>query len=173
MYGADTAHRFARRGANVARTRLGGWCCHRRQDDVPLPISRFFRHARQSCRRTGTLLRHHTPLFGRFLGETPIGTGSLAGLSTLAVVAAFSDRNGGLYRALMGQCGRQDDRPACSLMSMPSGRFLSMVRIRSVGPAALPCPALIDAVLPFVPGVVIGNLDHEMKLVPGRAGPGR
>jgi 2-keto-3-deoxygluconate permease len=42
-------------------------------------------------------------ILGHFLGETPIGAGPLAGLSTLAVVAAFNDTNGGLDVALMGR----------------------------------------------------------------------
>jgi 2-keto-3-deoxygluconate permease len=42
-------------------------------------------------------------VLGRLLGEAPISAGMFAGLSTLAVVAAMNDTNGGLYMALMGQ----------------------------------------------------------------------
>ena len=44
-------------------------------------------------------------ILGHFLGETPITSGWFAGLSTLAIVAAINDTNGGLYMALMGQYG--------------------------------------------------------------------
>ena len=42
-------------------------------------------------------------IFGRMLGEAPITSGVFAGISTLAIVAAMNDTNGGLYMALMGQ----------------------------------------------------------------------
>ncbi|MCX7321106.1 MAG: 2-keto-3-deoxygluconate permease, partial [Hyphomicrobiales bacterium] len=48
-------------------------------------------------------------IFGRFLGEAPITAGIFAGVSTLAIVAAMNDTNGGLYMALMGQYGRPRD----------------------------------------------------------------
>jgi 2-keto-3-deoxygluconate permease len=48
-------------------------------------------------------------VLGRFLGEQPISSGFFAGLSVLAVVAAFNDTNGGLYMALMGQFGKPRD----------------------------------------------------------------
>src|SRR5882757_8741345 len=36
-------------------------------------------------------------VLGRLLGENPVASGFFAGLSTLAVVAAINDSNGGLY----------------------------------------------------------------------------
>ena len=48
-------------------------------------------------------------IFGRVLGEAPVSSGMFAGLSTLAVVAAMNDTNGGLYMALMGRYGRPED----------------------------------------------------------------
>src|SRR3954449_1708703 len=44
-------------------------------------------------------------VFGRILGEAPVSAGLFAGISTLAIVAAMNDTNGGLYMALMGQYG--------------------------------------------------------------------
>ena len=48
-------------------------------------------------------------VFGRLLGEAPITAGVFAGISTLAIVAAMNDTNGGLYMALMGQYGHPRD----------------------------------------------------------------
>ena len=48
-------------------------------------------------------------VLGHFLGEQPVGAGVFVGLSTLAVVAAMNDTNGGLYMALMGQYGKPAD----------------------------------------------------------------
>lgn len=110
-------------------------------------------------------------ILGHFLAETPIGAGPLAGISTLAVVAAFNDTNGGLYMALMGQYGRPGDVGAYSIMSIESGPFLTMVTLGSVGLSAFPWPALLGAILPLALGVAIGNLDREMKAFLGRAVP--
>ncbi len=52
----------------------------------------------------------------------PISSGLFAGLSTLAVVAAMNDTNGGLYMALMGQYGRSEDVGAYTIMSLESDR---------------------------------------------------
>lgn len=113
-----------------------------------------------------------TGLFlGRLLGEAPIGAGPLAGLSTLAVVAAFNDTNGGLYMALMGQYGRPGDVGAYSIMSIESGPFLTMATLGAVGLSAFPWQALVGAILPLALGVVIGNIDREMKDFLGRAVP--
>jgi 2-keto-3-deoxygluconate permease len=57
---------------------------------------------------------------GHFLGEAPIESGILAGLSTLALVAALNDTNGGLYISLMGQFGRKRDAGAYSILSLES-----------------------------------------------------
>ena len=40
-------------------------------------------------------------ILGHFWGADPVRTGWFAGVSTLAVVAAINDTNGGLYMALM------------------------------------------------------------------------
>ena len=66
---------------------------------------------------------------GRYLGEAPVSAGFFAGISTLAVVAAMNDTNGGLYMALMGQYGRPVDVGAYSVMSLESGPFLTMLTL--------------------------------------------
>src|SRR5678816_3362957 len=40
-------------------------------------------------------------VFGRLLGEAPVSAGMFAGISTLAIVAAMNDTNGGLYLSLI------------------------------------------------------------------------
>src|SRR6266852_3660489 len=76
-------------------------------------------------------------LLGRLLGEAPVPNGVLAGISTLAVVAAMNDTNGGLYMALMGQFGKPRDVAAYSIMSIESGPFLTMVTLGVAGLSAL------------------------------------
>jgi 2-keto-3-deoxygluconate permease len=102
-------------------------------------------------------------VLGRLWGETPVEGGILAGLSTLAVVAAMNDTNGGLYMALMGQFGAPRDVAAYSIMSIESGPFLTMVTLGVAGLSAFPWQALVGAVLPLVVGMLLGNFDQKMR----------
>jgi len=102
-------------------------------------------------------------ILGHFLGEQPISHGFFAGLSTLAIIAAFSDTNGGLYMALMGQFGKPKDVAAYSILTIESGPFLTMVLLGAAGLSAFPWQALVGALLPLLLGVLLGNLDPNMR----------
>jgi 2-keto-3-deoxygluconate permease len=100
---------------------------------------------------------------GRLMGEAPVSGGAFAGLSTLAVVAALNDTNGGLYMSLMAQFGRKRDVGAYSVMSLESGPFLTMVTLGVAGLSAFPWQTLVGAILPLVVGMLLGNLDPDMR----------
>ncbi|MER7395264.1 2-keto-3-deoxygluconate permease [Streptomyces sp. NPDC000151] len=109
---------------------------------------------------------------GHLLGEDTVSGGLLGGLSTLAIVAALNDTNGGIYVSLMGQYGNKRDAGAYSLMSVESGPFLTMVTLGVVGLSAFPWQALLGAIIPLILGFVLGNLDKNLRaflapLVPG------
>jgi 2-keto-3-deoxygluconate permease len=110
-------------------------------------------------------------VFGRVLGEAPVAAGMFAGLSTLAVVASMNDTNGGLYMALMGQYGRPRDVGAYTIMSLESGPFLTMVTLGIAGLSAFPWQTLVGAILPLAVGMLIGNLDREMRAFLSKAIP--
>jgi 2-keto-3-deoxygluconate permease len=110
-------------------------------------------------------------ILGRLLGEVPVGAGAFAGLSTLAVVAAMNDTNGGLYMALTGQFGRAEEVAACSIMSIESGPFLTMVTLGAAGLSSFPWQTLLGAVLPLLVGMLLGNLDPEMRAFLSKAVP--
>jgi 2-keto-3-deoxygluconate permease len=108
---------------------------------------------------------------GHFLHEAPVDGGVFAGLSTLAIVAALNDTNGGLYMALMGQFGKPKDAAAYSLMTLESGPFLTMLTLGVAGLSAFPWQTMLGAVLPLIVGMIIGNLDPEMRRFLGAAVP--
>ncbi|MEI7789602.1 MAG: 2-keto-3-deoxygluconate permease [Alphaproteobacteria bacterium] len=108
-------------------------------------------------------------VLGRVLGTEPIETGMLAGLSTLAVVVAINDTNGGLYMALMGRYGEPKDVGAYSVMSLESGPFITMMTLG--GLLAFPWQTLLGAILPLTVGILLGNLDREMREFLGKAAP--
>ena len=106
---------------------------------------------------------------GHFLGTEPVKTGLLAGLSTLAVVAAINDTNGGLYMALMGRYGAPKDVGAYSIMSLESGPFITMMTLGGI--FMFPWQTLLGAILPLACGILLGNLDREMREFLGKAAP--
>jgi 2-keto-3-deoxygluconate permease len=110
-------------------------------------------------------------IFGHLLGEAPIAGGMFAGVSTLAIVAAMNDTNGGLYMALMGQYGRPRDVGAYTIMTLESGPFLTMITLGVAGLSAFPFQTLVGAILPLLVGMVVGNLDREMRDFLSRAVP--
>jgi 2-keto-3-deoxygluconate permease len=107
----------------------------------------------------------------RFLGEGMIGTGLFAGISVVAIVAAMSDTNGGLYMALMGQFGSKEEVGAYSVMSIESGPFLTMLALGVAGLSAFPWQSMVGAILPLVIGMILGNLDHDLRDFFGKAVP--
>jgi 2-keto-3-deoxygluconate permease len=102
-------------------------------------------------------------ILGHFLGEAPVATGWFAGISTLAVVAAINDTNGGLYMALMQQHSRPEDVGAYSVMSLESGPFLTMVTLGVAGLAAFPWQTLLGGILPLALGLILGNIDRDIR----------
>ncbi len=108
---------------------------------------------------------------GHTLGVLPIQSGWLAGLSTLAVVAAFNDTNGGLYVALMEQYGRPEDAGAYCLMALESGPFFTMITLGVAGLSSFPWQTLVGAILPLFIGMALGNLDDEFRTLLGKAAP--
>lgn len=107
----------------------------------------------------------------QFLGEGMISGGLFAGLSVLAIVAAMNDTNGGLYMALMGQFGKKEDVGAYSVMSLESGPFMTMVTLGVAGLSAFPWQTLVGAILPLVVGMILGNLDKDLRDFFGKAVP--
>ncbi len=108
-------------------------------------------------------------VIGHFIGVDPIKTGWFAGLSTLAVVAALNDTNGGLYMALMGKYGTTEEAAAYSMMSLESGPFFTMVTLGVAGLSSFPWQTLLGAILPLCVGIILGNLDPELRKFFGAA----
>ena len=108
---------------------------------------------------------------GHFLGSQPVVSGWFAGFSTLAVVAAINDTNGGLYMALMRRYGKAEDAAAYSVMALESGPFLTMVTLGVAGLSAFPWQTMLGAILPLCMGMLLGNLDLEMRAFLGQGAP--
>lgn len=95
--------------------------------------------------------------------------GFFAGLSTLAIVAAMDMTNGGLYAALMTQYGTKEEAGAFVLTSIESGPLVTMLILGSTGAAHFEPQLFVGAVLPFLLGFLLGNLDPDLREFFGKA----
>jgi 2-keto-3-deoxygluconate permease len=96
----------------------------------------------------------------------------LLGLSTLAIIAAMTNGNGGMYVALTGQYGNRSDVGAVSVLSLNDGPFFTLMALGMLG-QSFPVIAFIAVLLPIGLGMLLGNLDPRIRefLKPGETLP--
>jgi 2-keto-3-deoxygluconate permease len=89
--------------------------------------------------------------------------GNLLGLSTLAVMVAMSDTNGGMFLALTGVMGDKDDTGTYVVQSIETGPFLTMLIFVGTGLAVIPWLTMVSVIAPIVVGAILGNLDDDLR----------
>jgi 2-keto-3-deoxygluconate permease len=96
-----------------------------------------------------------------------VGVEGILGISILALLVSIDNSNGGLWLAFTGRYGDKRDRGAYIASALNDGPFFSMLFLGASGLAAIPFTALLAAVIPFLLGMLVGNLDakwtHIMK----------
>ncbi len=94
---------------------------------------------------------------GKFFG------GDIFGYSTLALLVAMSDTNGGMFMALTSVMGDKDDAGTYVPQSIETGPFLTMVILVGAGLATIPWLTIVSVIAPIAAGAVFGNLDKDLR----------
>lgn len=89
--------------------------------------------------------------------------GSIIGLSTLAVMVAMSDTNGGMFLALTGAMGSKEDSGTYVVQSIETGPFLTMLIFVGTGLADIPWITMVSVIAPIAVGSILGNLDDDLR----------
>ncbi len=97
------------------------------------------------------------------------GPAGVLGLSSLAIISAVTNSNGGLFMSLVGSYGDDIDIASQALLNVNDGPFLTLVAVGASGMADIPFQSLACAIAPIIVGLILGNLDKEIAnfLKPG------
>ncbi|SFK74918.1 2-keto-3-deoxygluconate permease [Marinilactibacillus piezotolerans] len=115
----------------------------------------------------GTALLISKLLLGGLLGvlvNALFGPMGLLGITPLAIIAALTNSNGGLFAALGGQYGDATDVGVVSIIALNDGPFLTMLVLGATGLASVPFTALIATLVPILIGFILGNLDDDIRV---------
>ncbi|MFC4000196.1 2-keto-3-deoxygluconate permease [Prauserella oleivorans] len=94
-----------------------------------------------------------------------VGLDGVFGISLLALLAAVDNSNGGLWLAFTGQYGDERDRGAYLASAVNDGPFLTLLFLGASGLGDIPVLALVAAIVPFLLGVLVGNIDAQWRRI--------
>jgi 2-keto-3-deoxygluconate permease len=97
------------------------------------------------------------------LSVARFANGNFLGFSTLAVMAALSDTNGGMFLALTSVMGDKEDVGTYVPQSIETGPFLTMLFLVGAGLANIPWLTMVSVVAPILVGALLGNLDKDIR----------
>jgi 2-keto-3-deoxygluconate permease len=89
--------------------------------------------------------------------------GDILGISTLAVMVAMSDTNGGMFLALTSVMGDKDDVGTYVPQSVETGPFLTMLIFVGTGLAVIPWLTMVSVIAPIFVGAFLGNIDSDLR----------
>lgn len=153
---------------------LGGFTSALFKDGASAILAAFLfaNGAQISVRQAGKPLYKGTALLisklfiGGLIGilvNSLFGPAGLLGITPLAIIAALTNSNGGLFAALGGQYGDATDVGVVSIIALNDGPFLTMLVLGATGIASVPITALIATLVPIGLGFILGNLDENIR----------
>ena len=105
------------------------------------------------------------------LGIAHLFNGNFVGLTTLALLAAMNDTNGGMFLALTSAFGTKEDAGTYVVQSIETGPFVTMLVLVGAGLAVIPWMTMVSVVAPITAGAILGNLDEDLRNFFGRHEP--
>jgi len=105
------------------------------------------------------------------LGIAHFFHGNFIGLSTLALLAAMNDTNGGMFLALTSAFGSKEDAGTYVVQSVETGPFVTMLVLVGAGLAVIPWMTMVSVIAPIAAGAILGNLDEDLRDFFGRHEP--
>jgi 2-keto-3-deoxygluconate permease len=97
------------------------------------------------------------------LGIAHLFHGNFLGLTTLALLAAMNDTNGGMFLALTSTFGSKEDAGTYVVQSVETGPFVTMLVLVGAGLAVIPWMTMVSVIAPIFAGALLGNLDEELR----------
>jgi 2-keto-3-deoxygluconate permease len=94
-----------------------------------------------------------------------VGINGIFGVSILALLVCIDNSNGGLWLAFTGRYGDKRDRGAYIASALNDGPFFSMLFLGASGLASIPGTAMLAAIIPFLIGMLIGNVNPHWREV--------
>ena len=94
--------------------------------------------------------------------------GLFLGLAPLAILAAITSNNGLMYVAIASQYGKEDDKAAFGIAALNTGPVLTLIALSMFGTMGFmngffSMTDMLTVILPSVIGIVLGNLDADMR----------
>ncbi len=99
------------------------------------------------------------------------GTNGLFGITALAAIAALANCNSVMYAILAGQVGDSTDVGAVALLGLDDGPFFTMIALGAAGMATIPFIDIIAVMIPLAIGLILGNLDEDIRDLAEKATP--
>ena len=91
------------------------------------------------------------------------GLAGVFGLTTLSVISAVTNSNGSIYLALMKTYGDDTDCAAMALLALNNGPFFTLIALGASGLANIPTKALVATIIPIIVGMILGNIDKDLR----------
>lgn len=116
-------------------------------------------------RRGGTLLLSKFAIgagLGILVGKL-FGEAGFLGLSSLAVICAVTNSNGGIFASLMSIYGDETDLACYGLISINDGPFLTLVAMGTSGLASIDLMSLLSTIIPILVGMILGNFSERIR----------